>query len=208
MNGPEIAPTIRQRLIARVMRQFGHPRGALGWLAGQVMLRRNRERVRWAVERLEPRDTDQVLEIGFGPGLSLQWIGPRVAGLCGLDLSAQMVATARRRMRAFAHVDLRQGSVMDPPDFARRFNKLLAINSFQFWPDPVAALTGLRRLMKPGGMAVIAVQPRHPGATSDDTSAIETRIKTALEAAGYVIRDTAWNAAIGGAPGVCVRAIA
>ncbi len=197
--------SLKQRLVRRVMSQFGHPRGVLGWVAGQIMLRRNQERVRWVVELVEPRDGDHVLEIGFGPGLSLTLLGPRVAKLCGLDLSAQMVATARRRA---PRADLRQGSVMDPPDFWTRFDKVLAINSFQFWPDPAAALAKLRGQMKPGGMIVLAVQPRHPGATSDDTRAIEAKMKTALASAGFSLRDAAWNANIGGAPGVCVRATA
>ena len=61
---------LKRAIITAVVRQFGHPRGTAGAMAGWVMaLRRsNRRRNAWVVSLLDVQPTDRVLEIGFGPG--------------------------------------------------------------------------------------------------------------------------------------------
>jgi hypothetical protein len=56
-----------------VVGQAHHPRGAAGSVNGWVFAHRpsNRQRNRWAVSLLDVRPADQVLEIGFGPGLAI-----------------------------------------------------------------------------------------------------------------------------------------
>ena len=51
----------------------------------------------------------------------------------------------------------------------RGISKIFSINSFQFWPDPDASLVELRRILKPGGLIALAVQPRGKGVTGEDT---------------------------------------
>src|ERR1700722_20727353 len=56
-----------------VIGQGHHPRGAAGSVTGWVFAHRpsNRQRNRWAVSLLAVRPADQVLEIGFGPGVAV-----------------------------------------------------------------------------------------------------------------------------------------
>jgi hypothetical protein len=70
---------IKQPVITAVMRQFGHPRGIAGHLAGWVMAHRssNKQRNRWVVWLLDVQPTDRVLEIGFGPGLAIAELSRR-----------------------------------------------------------------------------------------------------------------------------------
>ena len=60
--------------------QFGHPRGIAGRLAGWVMAHRpsNRRRNAWTVDLLDLQPGERVLDIGFGPVLSLHRIAARV----------------------------------------------------------------------------------------------------------------------------------
>ncbi len=51
--------------------QFGCPRGPLGWIAGKLMARGNTDINRLALEALDLQPGDDVLEIGFGPGVTL-----------------------------------------------------------------------------------------------------------------------------------------
>lgn len=51
-----------------LMRMFGRPRGLLGRLGGRIMARTNENCGAWAIDLLEIRPDDRVLEVGFGPG--------------------------------------------------------------------------------------------------------------------------------------------
>jgi SAM-dependent methyltransferase len=81
----------RQRMIDAVMGQFGRPRGLAGILAGWEMTVRpsNRKRNLWAVDLLEVRPADRVLEIGFGPGVAIRALARRASAgfVYGIDHS-------------------------------------------------------------------------------------------------------------------------
>jgi SAM-dependent methyltransferase len=182
----------KQRVIRRVVGQFGRPHGLGGRLAGWVMAHRpsNLRRNRWAVSLLDVQPTDWVLEVGFGPGVAVAELS-RLAStgyVLGVDHSQVMVRQARRRnaraVRA-GRVDLRLGSVAALPDFERPMDKILAVNSMGFWPDPVARLSELRKRLRPGGTIAIASQPRCPGATSETSARAAREIESALRCAGF-----------------------
>lgn len=56
-------------------------------------------------------------------------------------------------------VDLRQGSVESLPFEDNTFDKALAINSMQVWPDAVAGLREMRRVIKTGGRIALGFTP-------------------------------------------------
>lgn len=108
-----------------------------------------------------------MLEIGFGPGTTV----PRLANLAvhgrvaGVDLSEVMVKQAIRRNRSFVQsgrVELKQGSVSSLPYEEGRFNKVLAVNSFDHWPSPADDLREVRRVMKNGGLLLLAFREALP----------------------------------------------
>jgi SAM-dependent methyltransferase len=186
------ARTVGRVLIARLQRQFGHPRGLAGALAGWIMAHRssNRRRNAWVVSLLDVGSRDRVLEVGFGPGLAIQHLSrlAREGVVCGIDHSHVMLRQARRRNAAAVRsgrVDLRLASAELLPTFDEPFDKIVGVNVIGLWDEPVERLTQLRRLLRPGGKIAIAVQPRSPGA-SDETSARRgAEIATQLAAAGF-----------------------
>src|ERR1700730_796476 len=149
---------------AILMRMFGRPQGILGRLGGLVMARMNADCGAWVVELLEVRPTDRVLEVGFGPGVVIQHLAKSASDghVAGVDQSQEMVEQARAR-NAIAirngRVDLRYGLVESLPFDDGSFDKALAINSMQVWPDAVAGLREIRRVMKPGGRIALAFTP-------------------------------------------------
>src|SRR5438105_2776616 len=77
-----------------VVGQGHHPRGAAGRVTGWVFAHRpsNRRRNGWVVSLLDVRPADQVLEIGFGPGLAVAALVRAGAGhVCGIDHSDVML---------------------------------------------------------------------------------------------------------------------
>jgi hypothetical protein len=83
-------------------------------------------------------------------------------------------------------VSLDVPSVEDPPDFDRRFDRILAVNNMGMWSEPALRLKELAGLLRGGGLIAIVSQPRCPGATAETTAAAASEIVEALEAAGFV----------------------
>lgn len=137
-----------------LLRAFGRPRGLLGRLGGIIMARTNDRHAAWTIGLLDVQPTDKVREVGFGPGIAIQRLSVSTRQVCGVDPSAEMLRQATRRNTAAIadrRVDLRQTSADRLPFTERRFDKALAINSMQVWPDALAGLREIRCVLKPGG---------------------------------------------------------
>jgi ubiquinone/menaquinone biosynthesis C-methylase UbiE len=146
------------------MRMFGRPRGSLGKLGGHIMARMNAECGVRACELLEIAADDSVLEIGFGPGVTIDHVVTLVpAGrVAGIDSSLEMVEQACARNAAAirnGRVDLRHGSVASLPFDDGSFDGALAINSLQVWPDAVAGLREVRRVLRPAANLALGFTP-------------------------------------------------
>lgn len=142
-----------------LLRMFGRPRGLLGRLGGIVMARTNRRHAAWVIDLLDVQAPDTVLEVGFGPGVAIQLVAGSARHVAGVDPSAEMLRQARQRnVEAIdsGRVDLRQGSADRLPFAAESFDKAMAINSMQVWPDASAGLREIWRVLKPGGRAALA----------------------------------------------------
>ncbi len=179
---------------AALMRQFGNPQGWLGTLAGMVMAvrRSNRLRNRWTVDQLDIQPTDQVLEIGYGPGVALAHAARRATQgrVVGVDVSEVMRRQAARRNRvavAEGRVSLHVGTIDDLErlEAAGRVTKAMAVNVFMFWPDPVDVLRRLTRLLTPGATVALTMQPRGSASSNADAVAVGDRMVAALRGAGY-----------------------
>lgn len=184
--------TLKRRVISRVVRQFGHPRGIAGRMAGWVMAHRrsNQQRNIWVVSLLEVQPADRVLEIGFGPGLAVAELAHRATQghVYGIDHSEVMVHKAIRRNDAAiraGRVELVHTSVDRLPSFDEPLDAILAVNSVGFWADPAERLHDLRRLLRPGGRIALASQPRCPGATRDTTARATQELQDLLTQAGF-----------------------
>jgi ubiquinone/menaquinone biosynthesis C-methylase UbiE len=140
-------------------------------LGGAIMGRMNADCGAWVGDLLEVGPNDSVLEVGFGPGVTIQRSSQLAAAgqVAGIDASREMVEQARARNAPAlqrGRVDLQHGSVERLPFDDNSFDKALAINSMQVWPDAVAGLCEMRRVMKPGGKIALGFtpysgQPRH-----------------------------------------------
>lgn len=148
-------------------RSFGRPEGLLGRLGGIVMARTNAACGAWIADLLDVGASDSILEVGFGPGVIVRLLSARAAAgqVAGIDPSQVMLEQASARNEAAiraGRVDLRRGTVEQLPFDADSFDKALAINSMQIWPDAGAGLREMRRVLKPGGRIVLGFTP-HSG---------------------------------------------
>ena len=183
--------TLVQREFTGFAAQFARPHGLLGALAGWLMAHMpKRPHEAWLLELLEVRPGDAILEVGFGPGVTIAQLAERLADgrFSGVDPSPVMFRRARRRnARAIAsgRVDLRAASASALPFADASFDKAASLNSIVFWDDVERALVELRRVLRPGGRMVHVVMPQW---LKGDAAAIEglaAAIAGAVECAGF-----------------------
>lgn len=113
--------------------------------------------------RLLARAHGRVLEVGVGTGLNLKYYSPDV-DLVGVDIAERMLKVAQRRTR-----HLRRAARLDVADihslpFAdATFDTVTATCVFCSVADPVAGLREVRRVIKPGGHALLLEHVRPEG---------------------------------------------
>jgi phosphatidylethanolamine/phosphatidyl-N-methylethanolamine N-methyltransferase len=135
-----LRPQAIQDAYARLAKYYDY---AFGPLLGPA----RREAVR-AVNALPGRD---VLEVGVGTGLSLSQYN-RDKSIIGIDVSADMLAKAKRRaaslpnVRALLEIDAQNSGFGDG-----QFDIAVAMFVASVVPNPRALLAEMRRIVKPGG---------------------------------------------------------
>jgi ubiquinone/menaquinone biosynthesis C-methylase UbiE len=147
------------------------------------------------VSLLGVQPADQVLELGFGPGVAIAELARAGAGhVYGVDHSGVMLRQASKRnaaaIRAGRVTLIRASADQLPPDLDGPFDAILAVNSLGFWPAPGQRLAELRRRLAPGGRIAIASQPRCPGATADTSRRAAREIEALLTDAGFTETST------------------
>jgi len=111
----------------------------------------------------------RVLDIGGGPGRYAIWLAARGHRVTLADLSPDLLDIARDRIAAAGVGALVEDIVeADARDLARwpddSFDAALSLGPFYHLPDPAdreRAAAELARVLKPGGLAFVALMPRY-----------------------------------------------
>jgi len=109
-----------------------------------------------AINLLEIKPGDRVLEVGVGTGLNLP-LYPRDCSITGIDISVEMLQKARERVRELGLPNVTLG-VMDASKLefpGDTFDHVLATYVISAVPDPVRTLQEMRRVCKPQGHVVM-----------------------------------------------------
>lgn len=149
---------------------------------------------RFAVEMLRLQPESQVLEIGFGHGYGIQTVAEQMISarttrgfIAGIDISGVMVHQAAQRNQHFIKaglVELSQASVAAIPYEFARFDRVLAINNYQFWPNAEHNLTEIQRVLTKDGLLVLCLRLKESNRTFKMTHGFEEQ--EVEEAAGLL----------------------
>ncbi|MDD5067544.1 MAG: class I SAM-dependent methyltransferase [bacterium] len=145
--------------------QFREPTGFFGRLFARRMNKRNKPLYQAAFRQMDIRPHDLILEVGFGNGLSLQWLSGLASGgkVFGIDISLTMMKEAERICRSLIRagkieiLQANSGSIPYPDDF---FDKICTINTIYFWDDPDKTANELRRVLKPSGRVFLSFRSK------------------------------------------------
>lgn len=136
------------------------------------------DRARWALEVLEFRPADHVLEIGCGPGVAAELVCERLDTGSLLAVDRSSVAVNRTVQRNAAHVAagrlvVRQASLDDLDLPPAELDEVFSINVNLFWTkDPARELDLLRRAMRPGAKLHLLYGAAEPAGADRVTKAV------------------------------------
>ncbi|MFC4551186.1 MULTISPECIES: class I SAM-dependent methyltransferase [Halorussus] len=113
------------------------------------------------VDRVGVRDGDTVLDAGCGTGIVARLAASRASeggAVVGLDVNEGMLDVAREADdEDRPPIEWRRGDATDLPFPDGSFDVVLCQQALQFFPDPVAALREMRRVLTPEGRVGIDV---------------------------------------------------
>lgn len=141
----------------------GNPRKPQGEEGRQMLQRMNDSHFAvtgWALDFLTFCEKDQVLDIGCGGGATIARISKYIqtGHLTGIDYSEVSVEMSQKLNEAEIRngkIDILEASVENMPFEDDTFDKIVTVESFYFWPDPVENLKEVRRVLKKGGIFLL-----------------------------------------------------
>ncbi len=184
---------INRALEAVVNKHYVHPRGVMGLLVGELMVRQHERETAWTVSIADVQPADRVLEIGCGAGKAIGLFAEKATHgfVYGIDLSTTMVKRARERNAQVirsGRVTLQQGEAAQLPFEEHSFDKVVSIHTFYWWAEePRVVLTEIFRVLKPGGTLIFTFSNGKIGEERDyyDQTFIEEQLFPLMKSIGF-----------------------
>ena len=145
------------KLLAQNIRR---PTGWFGRLLVWAMNIEHSSLTDWGLQHISLEEHYTVLDVGCGGGRTIH----KLAGIAargkvyGIDLSEESVMVSSRtnqQLIRMGRAEIRRGSVSSLPFSDSTFDLVTAVETHYFWPDLVAGMQEILRVLKPGGNLMI-----------------------------------------------------
>lgn len=149
--------------VAYLLNQVRKPSRWLGRLMLKVMNARHSPLTDWGLSQVQIGEQLAILDVGCGGGRTLAklaGLAPK-AKIVGIDYAAGSVAESRAQntqLIAAGRVDVTRASVTNLPGPDSRFDLVTAIETHYYWPNLLAGLTEIRRVLRPGGKLMLIAE--------------------------------------------------
>jgi ubiquinone/menaquinone biosynthesis C-methylase UbiE len=170
-----------------IARQGRRPSGVLGRLVAHIMSRETASDNSKAVDLLDVRPSDHVLDVGTGLGATLGLIAARTPNgvATGIDYSDVMLDIATKRHRRLigqgrVRVECAASDKLPFPDAA--FDKAVTMHTLYFWDPAEPHFREIARVLKPDGTFVIGFRPAEDAAVVERFPSSVYRFRTTGEA--------------------------
>ena len=107
---------------------------------------------------LDAQPGDRILDVGCGPGFFELELVAEVGddgSVTGVDVSPASVAFAQAKAKGHENVSFHEADASSLPAADGEFDRAFSVQVLEYVPDVDAALRELRRVLKPGGRAVV-----------------------------------------------------
>ena len=139
--------------------------GPMGLFAALTMLVAGGARARFVADLAALSSSDQVVDIGCGPGNSVRAGARRGACVIGVDPAMVMLGVARLVTRDRPSITWLQGSAENLPLPEHSATVVWSVATVHHWADVAAGLVEVRRVLSPGGRFFAIERRVRPGAT-------------------------------------------
>jgi ubiquinone/menaquinone biosynthesis C-methylase UbiE len=109
------------------------------------------------IEFSEVSDTDSVLDVACGPGIVACKFAEYAAHITGIDITPKMIEQAKNRQQEknLTNTSWEIGNVMPLPFPDSHFSLVITRYSFHHFLDPMAVMSEMVRVCKPGGKVMV-----------------------------------------------------
>jgi ubiquinone/menaquinone biosynthesis C-methylase UbiE len=149
--------------ISKLLDQCRKPTGWFGRLLLRDFNRHHSKLTDWGLRHIAIEQHDTILDVGCGGGRTVHKLaGTATKGkVYGIDFSQESVNVScrtNRRWIELGRVEILHGSVSCLPFCDQMFDLVSAVETHFFWPDLVADMQEVLRVLKPGGKLIIIAE--------------------------------------------------
>lgn len=133
---------------------------------------------RWAealVESIDLNESEDVLDVACGTGVATRLVKDKVGlkgRVDGLDINASMLSKARE-IATGLDINWIESDVSNTELPSGTYDSIISQHGYHYFPDKPAALSELRRLLKPGGRIAFSIWDGHSPYTLAICAAVE-----------------------------------
>ena len=152
----------------------GNPTGEAGKQMLERMNQSHYEVTGWALDFFEIKDGFTILDIGCGGGMTLKRLSALSPSgkLFGIDHSAVAVEESIKLNETLCKsgkIEISKASVESLPFASSSFDRIITVESFYFWPNPVENLKEVLRVLKAGGKFMLVADIYGKEGLSEET---------------------------------------
>lgn len=141
--------------------QFMLPRGLVGRVIARMMPLGHNAIYKRVSRVLNLKPEDELVEVACGGGHFLKKYASHARYVAGLDLSEVQVKMAKRNLKdriKAGTADIVLGDASKLPWANDRYSAVTVMGSVMGFPEPLESLKEMRRVLRPGGRAVISIE--------------------------------------------------
>jgi SAM-dependent methyltransferase len=156
----EMTMDLMSRLTQRRLTHARKPSGGFGRLLIRAMNIRHSRLTHWGLSHLSVGNRDTILDVGCGGGATVHKLAKiaidgKVYGIDFSNESVRVSRTTNRRFIQMGRVEIQPSSVSGLPFSDSMFDLVTAVNTHNYWPDLVADMQEILRVLKPLGKLII-----------------------------------------------------